>query len=166
MTGEESALERLVRRHQAGLWRYLRALGADPQAADEIAQEVFLVAWHRQAAGLDDPAASAFLRRTARFLWLRRRRDESRRSLREAAAVEELWTRQCAADAGEGYLAHLRACLEELQERTRSALTLFYGDGLERVAVARELGMKESGVKTLLQRARAALRECIERRRS
>jgi hypothetical protein len=39
-----------------------------------------------------------------------------------------------------------------------------YRDGEDRRTIALALGMKENGVKTLLQRVRAVLRACVERR--
>ena len=39
-----------------------------------------------------------------------------------------------------------------------------YDRGLGRAAAATELGMAENGIKTLLQRTRAILRDCVRRR--
>ena len=35
-------VEELARRHQAGVWRYLRLLGCAPDLADDLVQETFL----------------------------------------------------------------------------------------------------------------------------
>ncbi|HLQ37550.1 MAG TPA: hypothetical protein VK348_07100, partial [Planctomycetota bacterium] len=63
--------------------------------------------------------------------------------------------------------AALRACVERLDGRARRAVELSYGIGADdpssRARVAVELGMKENGVKTLLQRVRQTLRECVQR---
>ena len=37
-----SVTEALVRRHQVGVWRYLRFLGCPPELADDLAQDTFL----------------------------------------------------------------------------------------------------------------------------
>jgi RNA polymerase sigma-70 factor (ECF subfamily) len=68
------------------------------------------------------------------------------------------------ADDGEELLARLFACLQQLHQRTRQALELHYRDGLGWTAVAAQIGLKPNGTKTLVQRARQALRTCIERR--
>ena len=152
-----------IERHRVALWRYLRMLGADAAEADDLAQETMLVGFQHALAG--DDRDRAFLRGVARNLWLRTRRWWRRRREREvAAAVEELWRAEVEADDGEELLARLLACLQQLQQRTRQALELHYRDGLDWTAVAAQIGLKPNGTKTLVQRARQALRTCIERR--
>jgi len=150
-----------VRRHQRGVWRFLRAIGCPAHAADEVAQDALLLALDRTVA---DEQAPAFLCRAAKFLWLRRQRDEGRRALRLAAFGEQLWRRDCARDGGDGLLAALRACVAALPPRSRRAIERTYGDGAGRAELAHELGIGEHGARTLLQRVRAALRACIDRR--
>lgn len=148
------------------LWRYLRALGADAAEADDLVQEAMLVA-HQTASAQParDPAAqAAFVRGIARNLWLRSRRWWQRRREREiAVAVDELWDATAAHDSGDELLARLRDCLGALQPRVRRALELHYHDGFGWRAIAAELAMKANGVKTLMQRARHTLRQCLER---
>lgn len=147
-------------------WRYLRALGAGADEADDLVQEVLLVAM-RQPLPADPAVAGAFLRGVARNLWLRSRRWWQRRREREiAVAVEELWLASAAEDEGDGLLAQLDACLDKLERRTRGALERHYRDGVAWADIAAELGMQPNGVKTLAQRARQALRTCLERSRS
>jgi len=161
-----SALDALVAAHQRALWRYLRLLGARGNEVDELLQDTFVVAWQQGVPA--GAAAGAFLRGIARNLWLRSRRAWARR--REAAvasAVEALWVATVRGDDDGGDTVEaLRACMAQLAERPRRALERLYGDGMPRRDVARELGMKDNGVKMLLQRTRQALRECIERRRT
>jgi DNA-directed RNA polymerase specialized sigma24 family protein len=108
-----------------------------------------------------------FLRRTARFLFLRHQRD-ARSAIDLADVVDELWQHDCTDDAGDALLAALRRCLGELQGRARQAIERCYGLAAgadpDRLAAARELGLAPDGLKTLLQRTRALLRTCIERR--
>jgi RNA polymerase sigma-70 factor (ECF subfamily) len=152
-----------IERHRVGLWRYLRMLGADATEADDLAQETLLVGVQHALAG--DDRDRAFLRGVARNLWLRTRRWWRQRREREvAAAVEELWSAEVEADDGEELLARLLACLQQLQQRTRQALELHYCDGLGWTDVAAQIGLKPNGTTTLVQRARQALRTCIDRR--
>ena len=58
----------------------------------------------------------------------------------------------------------LGECLESLTERSRRALDLFYREGAGRSLIADVLGLTVDGVKTLMRRAREALRACIRRR--
>jgi RNA polymerase sigma-70 factor (ECF subfamily) len=152
--------------HRTAVWRYLRALGAGATEADDLVQETLLVGC-RTELDRDPAAARAFLRGVARNLWLRSRRWWRRRREREVAlAVDELWTATADADGGDELIARLRQCLASLQSRTRHALELHYRDGLAWPVIARQLGLTPNGTKTLAQRARHALRICIERRQA
>lgn len=150
-------------RDRAMLWRYLRALGARPDEADDLCHDALLA-----AVSLSQPdtaeARDAFLRGVARNHWLRSRRWWQRRREREiATAVEEMWVKSAAADDGEGLLQQLAHCLEQLERRSRTALERHYHDGLDWDEVGRELGLRPNGIKTLAQRARRVLRDCLAR---
>jgi RNA polymerase sigma-70 factor (ECF subfamily) len=156
--------EAIVRRHQQGLWRYVRALGAPADLAEDLLQDTFVLALEKLHDDRGDAATAAFLRATARNLWLRRRRDQSRREALLVAAADRLWQRDCGDDDGERWLLALRACVQQLDGRAAEAVRRFYGDDQGRGAAGAALGMKETGLKTLLQRVRAALRACVEGR--
>jgi len=157
VVGDPTERERQV------LVRYLRALGASMHEADDLCQEAFAVALTADRPA-NEGAAGPFLRGVARNLWLRSRRWWQQRREREiAVAVEELWVATAADDGGDELLRALRGCLEALQPRSRQALAFHYHDGLPWSEVATRVGLAENGVKTLAQRARAALRQCIER---
>ena len=167
-------LRAIVQRHQVGIWRYLRALGAAPQLAEELLQDTFVVAWQRGLEDRGDVAVATFLRRTARHLLLKNRRAQGRRDEMLADAVDRLWQRSGSdsgeqnsgeQDGGENWLAALRDCTQQLEDRSRTALNLCYGPDAVRGGrdqAAKTLGMKPNGLKTLLQRVRSVLRDCIE----
>ena len=83
-----------------------------------------------------------------------------------ADAADLLWERDCGEDDGEEWLEALRGCVATMDERGRRVISRFYRDGASRGEVARELAMKENGVKTLLHRIRGALRDCVRRKMS
>src|SRR5205085_11197731 len=58
----------------------------------------------------------------------------------------------------------LRECLKGVSGRARRAIDLHYGEGLKPAAVARELGVEAGAARMLLLRARASIRDCVERR--
>lgn len=157
-----------VDRHLRSVWRHLRMHGALPDAADDLTQEVFVVAWQKAAHERAPAAAAAFLRRTSRFVFLRHLRDRDRSAVELADAVDLLWTSDCEADDGDGLLAALRECVAQLDGRARRAVELSYGtDAISpapRIDAAAELGLQPNGLKTLLQRVRQQLRACVERR--
>jgi len=153
--------------HRAALWRYLRTLGADAATADDLVQESFVVALRRADFDAHAPqAAFAFLRTTARHLWLksRRRRADGRLGEREVEAADRVWDARCGDGNGDGYVAALRECLGELPERSRALLEATYGEQRSRTASAQALGMSADGIKSALRRLRAFLHDCIARR--
>lgn len=159
-----STLERLVLQHQRTVQRFLRALGADAAAADDLAQDAFVLAWQKRVVLADERAMAAWLVRTARHLWLREVRFARRRAGREAIAIERLWLDRCVGDGGDRFLRALAACRLQLAPQVATALGLVYEQGLSRDEAAAAIGLLPNGLKTLLQRARAALRRCIEQR--
>jgi RNA polymerase sigma-70 factor (ECF subfamily) len=162
---EPAGATEFVRRHQAGVWRFLRALGCPAHVADDLTQDALLVALRRNVQRTHEAAAAAaFLRQTARHLWLRTLRDERRRAAKLAEAAESLWRQDCAEDDGAGVLAALAQCVASLPERSRLVLERCYRDEAGRAELARELELSEHGVRSLLQRLRKALRDCIDRR--
>jgi RNA polymerase sigma-70 factor, ECF subfamily len=164
MRSQPPDLAGVIRRHQLGLWRYLRSLGVPADVAEDVMQDTFVVAMRRLREERGDAATAVFLRQTAKHVWLRRRRDLGRREEILVELADRWWRDAAAGDDGERWLTALRACVATLDGRAREVVDRFYGDGLGRDAVAAAMGMKENGVKTLLQRVRAVLRECIERR--
>jgi RNA polymerase sigma-70 factor (ECF subfamily) len=161
----EIVMETVVRRHRAGLWRYLRLLGCDGPTADDLVQETFLALMDASFEERDPRATAAWLRKKARFLFLSGlRRRVRRREARLAEIAEEVWVECAGEDGGDGYLGALRDCLDTLPPRSRRAVELRYGSRTSREEMARSLEMKPNGVKTLLSRIRGILRTCVEER--
>ena len=153
----------LVERHQQGVWRYLRVLGAAPDLADDLLQETFVVALRRGLRDEGAAAVAAFLRVTARHLF--RKHHRRRTALREVEEADRVWEEHCAHDDGQGWFAALQWCVGRLPPRSQQLLRGTYGEERSREAMAAELGLRPDGVKTALRRLRAALRRCIEQRR-
>lgn len=157
----------LVRAHQVGVWRYLRFLGAAPGEADELTQETFVAVWQRPFVAPDAARTKAYLRTVARNLFLKRVRRTRQEPVHvDLADVEADWQRFAGEDDGESWLLALRSCLQDVTPRVREALELHLAAGLTRKETGARLGMSEDGVKSLVQRSRQQLRECIERRLS
>ena len=170
MTRDE--LESLVRSQQAELYRYVRYLGAaDRSLAEDLVQDTFLAAF--RSPNLPPMAEfrrqSAFLRGIARNLFLAHCRKARNSPVRaDTAAVERaesFWATEflCGGD-GYDHVEALRSCLGRLEGRQRRYLALRYTQGKSRTEMARLLQMTEDGVKTALQRLRAILLDCMQRR--
>ncbi len=164
-TPERAELADLVREHQVGVWRYLRFLGCDAPEADDLTQETFLAVMEKPFDVRSRRETAAYLRTVARRRLLMHCRKRDRELIvGDLQAAEVVWA-AAAGDNGLGdYLDALRQCLQSaIDERTREALQLQYHNGSSRREIAERLDLAAEGVKTLLRRARASLRACVER---
>jgi len=153
----------LIRRHQAGIWRYLKAVGCDATTAEDLTQETFLRVLCKPFEHRNDAATGAYLRRVAHNLFISQRRRASKMSVTEKASeLEEAWTRWAGFDHGDSTIDALRECMSRLTDRARLALQLRFADHSSRTMIGEELGISEHGAKNLMQRAKAQLRECLE----
>lgn len=157
---DRGRLAELVERHTPFVRRYLRVLGAADDLED-LQQETFVALCSGTFVEHGDVATRAFLRRTARNVFLRRHRGR----LPQVAAADEVWDRRCGHDAdGSRAVELLRECLQRLGDRARALVDATYRDGRSRDETARAFGMSPDGVKSALRRIRRALAQCIERR--
>lgn len=158
-------VEELVHRHQSSVRGFLCYLGCPAGMLDDLVQEVFLSFLSSRFQELGEASTSAFLRKVARHLFLKAMQRERRSPIvLDAAGAELAWVEFEGEDGGERYLTALRACLARLRGKAAEALGLRYRAGLSQAAIATELALSESGVKSLLVRARRKLRDCVERR--
>jgi RNA polymerase sigma-70 factor (ECF subfamily) len=161
-----------------GLWRdlhprlrgFVRTRIADPEAADDVAQEV-LLRLHRSLADLRvEDRLDAFAYRIARNTIIDHYRARAR--AKEVPAAPEELTSRIDADAdtdddpnGERAVQELARCLEPLVQRLpepyREALMLTDLGGLSQVAAASVTGLSVPGMKTRVQRARAQVHELL-----
>lgn len=158
-------LATLVHQHQAGVWRYLRVLGAESTEAEDLTQETFLAFARAEFIERDERQTAGYLRTVARNQLLALRRKQRREIITcDLEAADSVWTAAAGPDGSlTAYMDGLRHCLEQLEGRARQAIDLHYRDGASREAIATQLEMKPEGVKTLLRRTRQILRECMER---
>lgn len=165
-TDQPPDLAILVGRHQAGVWRYVRFLGADTTEADDLTQETFLALTRGGFVERDERQTAGYLRVVARNQLLALRRRQHREvSTVEMEAADSVWAAAAGPDGSlMKYLDALRDCVEQLEGRARQVVNLHYHDHARRQAIATQLGMQADGVKTLLRRTREVLRECVERK--
>jgi len=154
---------RLVNDHQAGLWRYLRALGCDPSHADDLTQETFLAVFQKPFHDFNPSATAAYLRKVAYNLFITHHRRSGRVvAMENLEEIDTTWSRWVGEDNGEEMLLALKACLEQLTDRARLALEMRFRDKASRETIATALAIGEHGAKNLMQRAKHQLRQCIE----
>ena len=159
----EQTLIRLMKEHQADVWRYLRFIGADAATADDVTQDVFIEAYSKPF--IDDTRAStgAYLRKAAKHHYLNRIRKHKREV--DADWVEEAdaaWEALTPCENTDDRLEALKRCLAKLSERARKAIDLKYSQSRKEAEVAEAMETTVDAVKALLKRTRNQLRECVE----
>jgi RNA polymerase sigma-70 factor (ECF subfamily) len=160
-------LARVVREHQAALWRHLRVCGASGSLATELVQETFVAWWRSRPVDLGPAALRGWLRATARNLFLADCRARRRRAAVEtldAEAVERAWANYERRDDGAGYRDALRLCLDTVPARERDLLAAAVVDGVGLDVLATQRGLGVEATRSLLRRLKAALRTCVRRR--
>jgi RNA polymerase sigma-70 factor (ECF subfamily) len=156
---------KLVETHQAGVWRYLRALGCSASEADDFTQDTFLAVLQRPFDDFDPTATGAYLRRVAfNLLVTARRRSHKVTAVANLEDFEAAWEKWVGQDNGEETLHLLRQCLERLSERARRALEMRFRERKRRAEIAASLNITEHGAKNLMQRAKSSLKSCVESR--
>ncbi|MDC1142859.1 sigma-70 family RNA polymerase sigma factor [Planctomycetota bacterium] len=157
-------LTTLMQAHQTGIWRFLRALGADVTLADDLTQEVFLSVLRKPFEQRSETSTRAYLRTVARNLLYKARRNAGREVGMEELETLEAKFDELVKDDGSDLQAALLECLKQLEAKPREALDLQYRDNLQRQQIATKLDMTDDGVKTLLRRTKARLKKCVELR--
>lgn len=162
--------EILVRENAGMLNGYIRSVVRDGNVADDLFQETMLTAWRR----LDDYDRTRpfgpWLRGIAARVMLAWRRQRARAfALCDEDILEHLGAR-CESihlqpgDTWEEKLECLRACVESLPVPYRDAIQRRYAVDAEAEAVAQSLQISTETLKKRLQRGRARLMECLQRK--
>ena len=154
---------RLIEDHQAGVWRYLRALGCEANLAEDLTQDTFLAVLQRPFQEYSSKATAAYLRRTAyNLLVSHQRRAGKVTAVEDVEEFDRTWTRWAGTDNGEALLDALKDCFAALGERAKTALQMRFRDKESRASIAERLEITEHGAKNLMQRAKHKLRDCVD----
>lgn len=160
------ALEALIARHWGEVYGCLMALTRRPEVAEELAQDVFLLAWNRGVT--PGPELSTWFRRVARNLALNEL-TRKRPALWSAAELAEVEARDARVVDGpdfEAELTALRRCLSELPEGDRELLEARYARTDSLASLAERTGQTVGYLKQRLFRLRRKLAGAIRARLS
>src|SRR4051812_24319019 len=166
--GDADAFGRLVTCFGAAVRGLCLMRAADPDRADDIAQQVFLTAWRR----LPDlegraplwPWLEAITRNHLLNEW---RRVQREKGLKQRYTVA--WLAQNEADdpASENaqkvaqQVEHLKECMETLPERLQELVRMRYEEGYTSEKIATMMGRSSDAVRQTFVRVRDKLRECV-----
>jgi len=159
--------DQLVREHQAGLRAFIRALGTDETWVDDMAQEVFIVAFKKQAQFRVDEDFGKWLRGIARRQVMGERTKRARRFRIMHEGISDIMLslgvekHQPEPDR-ERVVSTMKKCVEKLAKPQRELLRYRYEEGRQCKDLATELSSTAAAVRKQLQRIRTAIRKCME----
>lgn len=164
--GDHRAFAALIELYQNTVYGFLRARLVEPADAEDLCQEVFLRCYLGREKLSRAAAVGSWLVGIARNVLREHVRRLNRRK-------EVAWTELCleldalASEHEQHHdeaLAHLPGCLDTLGQSAREAIELRYRRELRMAEIGTRLRRSEGAVKLLVHRARAALRNCLERK--
>jgi len=162
--GEVELFELLMRRHNQRLYRTVRALVQEADAAEDALQRAYVEAWRALARFEGRSSVSTWMTRIA----MRSAGEVTRRERRAIEIAEDSSSRSAGgreaepADAPASrreLAAVLERAIDALPEAQRIVAVLRLVDGLTTAEVAEALDLTEEAVKVRLHRARERLKE-------
>lgn len=157
----------VVREHQAGLRAFIRALGADEAWVDDLAQEVFIVAYRKQGQFRSEADPGKWLRGIARLVVKGERSKTARRSRLMHAGIADILMNLGQEHEEDGdhlveILPVMRSCVEALPEPSGNLLRDRYLEGRRALELALETNSTAVAIRKKLQRIRLIVRQCME----
>jgi len=161
--GDRAVATELVDKYYEQIYLFMRRLGHDRHAAEDLTQETFFSAWHHIGQLKDDKALNGWLYRIAanvsRLHWRRHRHQET-------VGIEQIDV----ADSGEAgpdaagrreQLGQVRDAVARLSANLRQTIVLHYMQQLTIAEAAEAAGVRQGTFKSRLNRALRALKESM-----
>jgi RNA polymerase sigma-70 factor (ECF subfamily) len=159
-TGDETAFERLYRRHVARIHTLARRM-AGPDAADDLTQDVFVRAWDKLATFRGESAFGTWLHRLAVNVILSRHRSD--KNDRTWIVDDEFALAAATIRAPHpATKMDLDAAIARLPDGARKVFVLHDVEGWTHDEIAEQMGLVPGTSKSQLSRARAALRRMLD----
>ncbi len=161
--------ENVVREHQAGLRAFIRALGTDEAWVDDLAQEVFLIAYRKQEAFRAEADMGKWLRGIARRIVKGEQRKSAGRSRLLHQGLTDILSNlghdeESNDNHASSLLPVMQACVKELPESARKLLAERYLEGRRAAELAEHLQMSSVAIRKKLQRIRQWVRDCVQQK--
>jgi len=185
--GDDDALAQLLQRFYPRLWSVCRRMAADPDAADDLAQDAMLKIIRGLPTFSGDSKFSTWaIRVTMNVCLTQRRRDKVRRTASLDATTTTTADQRLTSDAPDSSfgkqsgqqqpaepdaaarvqlsedLARVERALAQLDPAQRTVLVLRDMQGLDYAQIAAALDIAVGTVKSRISRARTALRNAID----
>ncbi|QBG48001.1 sigma-70 family RNA polymerase sigma factor [Verrucomicrobia bacterium S94] len=157
----------LVREHHAGLRAFIRALGVDETWVDDMAQEVFIVAFRKRSEFRKEEDFGKWLRGIARRQVMGERTKTARRHRIMHEGITDillsLGIEKHEPEPNRELMVNtMKNCVGKLNEPQRELLRCRYEEGRRCKELAAEFSSTASAIRKQLQRIRTAVRKCME----
>ena len=153
--GDQVAFARLVSEHHASMARVAYAITGNADSAADAVQSAWAISWRRLAGLRDHGSVRAWLVAIA----ANEARQALRRGTRPVVDISTVVAGPSGGDPGERIATvDLARALRSLKPDDRMLLGLRFGAGLDSTAIATQLGMSASGVRSRLDRLLDRLR--------
>ncbi len=161
---QQQAFRILMGRHMPRAVRVAQRVVRDSAEADDIGQEAFLRVWSRAASFDPDIARfTTWLYRIVLNLAFDRTRRRPLAPIDEASEVSAPDPEPVERLIADEERRALELAMANLSERQRGAIALFHMEGLSGEEAARAMNLSAKAFESLLARARATLREHVEK---
>jgi RNA polymerase sigma-70 factor (ECF subfamily) len=161
--GDLAAFERLYRSTVRLVYALCLRMSGDATRAEELTQDVFVRAWRKLATFRGESAFATWLTRLAVNVVLSERRGRSRREERYPLSGDLEAFGVAAPAAHPGAALDLERAIAGLPNGARRVFVLHDVEGWGHAEIARATGLAIGTCKSHLHRARALLREVLER---
>lgn len=161
--GDRTAAAELVDEYSGQMYLFMRRLGHDRQASEDLTQEIFFNAWHHIGQLRDDKALNGWLYRIAgnvsRLYWRRHKH-------KEIVGIESIDAPDAGTDQSDEFghyeqLEQLNYAVSRLPEKLRQTVVLHYMQQLTIAEAAEVAGVRQGTFKSRLNRALKALRKGV-----
>jgi len=162
--------EVLAKQHEPMLLAYVLSIVTDRKLAEDIAQQTLLIAY-RKINSLEDPAAfPAWLRGIARLEALSAMRKQGRELAVDPDAIQQMdevyrqFEEKFSTETWEERFHLVEECYQKLPDTLHTVCRMHYFEDLKAREIADVLTLNLNAVLKRLERARVAIRDCVQRR--
>jgi RNA polymerase sigma-70 factor (ECF subfamily) len=156
----------LLLRERVKLLAYIRAIVRDGHLAEDVFQEVAVLAIRKRDEIRDGPHFLAWMRLTSRHTALKTLRHRQHQLLLDESLLDRLdeqWAEHDSASSAD-LLEALRHCLERLSPHARNLVKLRYAEGVSGQRLAEVVDRSLNTVYVSLSRIHRSLGDCIRQR--
>jgi len=161
--------EILIRQQTDALRTFIRAIAFDKDLVDDVFQDTIVAAWKQIDAFDRTRPISPWLRGIARNCLLGASRQKRRAIVSDEVVTNHVEKNMSILDGDAGEALNerteaMRTCMERLGEEEREAVDLCYKREMRANRAAEVAHVSHDAMRKRLQRARASLYECLQRR--